>query len=226
LKVIADGKLISRFEVDWKKSYDLPASNKGPLFVCRLNKKWHFLAAGQELEAVQGDQFLVEGIWQGQADEVLNIKGYVSHPGKNDGQDKGRELVLDPGIFLDRYLLSSSGQGTWRFEAVRETPGARGERITVRVVPRRLEALVLGSEQGANVLLPILKGKTYRLSKGSYKLKDVCSNGPKDQVQVLVDGWPLKWGDSIDLLAGKKVTLRFYQATTFDLLARINLRSK
>ena len=226
LSVVAEGEVVSRFKVEWEDPGIVPDSNKGPLFVCRVNDKWHFLAAGEELEAVQGDRFRVEGIWESREDEVLNIKGYVSHPGKNDGQDKGQELILDPGVFLDRYLLSSSGQGTWRFEADRETPGSRGERMIVRVVPRKLEALSLGTDKHPKVLLPIFKNKSYELKSGEYKLNDICSNGPKEQVQVLADGWPLDWGDKITLPANGKIKLEFYQSTTFIPLAEIYLLAR
>jgi len=225
LDVQADGERLTRVNVAWK---DEPkAKGATPLFACWLNNRLRFVPPGGVLEAVQGDQLILEGVWGGRQDveEVLNFKGYVSQPRRNDGQDAGEEIILDPGVFIGRYV-DQDKDGSWTCRVVRETPGAPQTEFTVRFVPRTVSALRLTDADGSQVLVPWTEDGRYALPPGDYTLDGIWSNGPTDKVLATSGSSPVPWGGDLTIRPGAETGLTLRLATTFQPIGSMTLAAE
>ena len=191
------------------------------LFACWLNGQLRFVPAGGTLEAVVGDQLVLEGIWGESGGQVINFKGYVSQPGRNTGQDIGEEIILDPGQFLSGYV--DHDDAGWTCKVVRETPGARRDAMRVRIRSRTVDALRLTGPDGTTAIVPWSDGGRAGLTPGSYVLDGAWSNGPQDKLLATVDSAPLPWGETLDLPPGGQAVLVLRQATTFKPIAAMTL---
>jgi len=228
LSVSADGERLARVRLCWNPEWTgadpAPRAGGPPLFACWLNKELRFVPAGETLEAVLGDQLVLEGVWGGLgADEILNFKGYVSRPGKNDGQDMGREIILDPESLISRYVKASESKDQWFCRVVRETAGVKRSGFRLRIVPRNVNALGLKNADGEKVFIPWSDGQKKFLSPGEYRLEEVWSNGPKDKILVTQDHTTIPWGGVFSLGPGDGKTIVLRQATTFKPIGRMTL---
>lgn len=227
LEVRADGSRLAKVEVRldscWKDLAEAKAAGPGPLFAVWVNRKLRFVPAGRTLDAVTGDQVVLEGIWSGRPDEVLNLKGFVSNPAANRGQDMGFEIILDPQDFIASYL-EKSGEN-WLCRVVRETRGVRRSEFTLRVAPRRIQALQLTDSDGRPVLVHWEDGGRYDLAPGEYRLDDLWSNGPRDKVVATQGPHALPWGSVLRLVPGEARPLTLRQATTFKPIGEMLLRA-
>lgn len=212
LDVRADGVVLAKASLEWTGNWPAPEASGPPKFVCWLRGELKLVPAGGTLEAVQGDQLVLEGMWGSKREEVLNLKGYVSRVGLNDGQDAGQEIILDPKSFLPRYARTLPG-GDLLYEVVRETFKANREKFFIRVHPREVQALVLTAADGKELSLAWSPGKPLSLPPGRYTLKDVRGNGPAGMVQLFAGKTPVKAGQSFAVADKDEIVLR--QATTF-----------
>ncbi|BBD09479.1 uncharacterized protein DFE_2753 [Desulfovibrio ferrophilus] len=236
LDVRADGTRVSRVNVAWQGQWQDKAPTPGtpvakgaaPLFACWLNGKLRFVPADGVLEAVQGDQLVLEGVWGSRKDqeEVLNFKGYVSQPRRNDGQDAGQEIVLDSGAFIGRYVKAAKDGSSWLCRVVRETPGEPKTQFKVRFVPRSVSALGLLGEDGDRIIVPWTGEGRYVLPAGTYTLEGLWSNGPKDKVLATNESRPLPWGGGVTVAPGLETTITLRQATTFRPIGRMTLAAQ
>nr|WP_280712754.1 M14/M99 family metallopeptidase [Desulfobaculum xiamenense] len=227
LDVRADGKRMSSLTLNWPNAAagrgQRPAKGK-PLFVCWLNKRLLFVPADETIETVAGDQFVIEGVWKPETDgrqEILNFKGYVSQRGANSGQDVGQEIILDPDVFLGRFVERGDDLCTCR--VVRETPGQERSEFRIAIRPRTVRAAVLVDADGHESILPWTNGGSARLAQGSYTLKDLWSNGDRDRIIATVDEQPIPWDGTVQVTDGRTVTLCLRQATTFRELGRMDI---
>ncbi len=227
LSVVADGNEIGTVEVGPSRAMPVTDPETPPAFLCLVNGAPRLLAAGEELDLIHGDSLVLEQVWGSSREEIINLKGFVSNRINNDGQDAGHEIVMDKGVFIHRYLLPAKARDVWRCEVVRETPGRSEHRFTIRVSPRRVEALVLdrGDDQGGMVL-PVSPGGgegSLTLPAGSYTVQGIFSNGPKERVQMMVGNRPLKWGGAFQLGQGERRSFELYDANTFLPLAGLTV---
>ena len=174
--------------------------------------------AGQTLAAVQGDQLVLEGILGSSREEVLNLKGYISRVGPNDGQDAGQEIILDPKAFIPRYIQARP-QGEYLCEVVRETPGKTRVKFHIHLKPREVRSLTLTGADGKTLTLPWSPEAPTRLAPGRYVLDGVAGNGPSGMVQVFLGNIPLKPGQAFSVEDKAEIVLR--QSTTFVELGRM-----
>lgn len=227
LDVRADGRRLAkvavRMDSTWKDLAEAKAAGAGTLFAVWLNKKLRFVPAGRTLEAVTGDQIVLDGIWSGRNDEILNLKGFVSDPVGNRGQDLGQEIILDPEDFISSYLEKAGD--TWLCRVVRETRGIARSEITLRVAPRRIQAVQLTDPDGRPVLVHWMDGGQFDLPPGEYRLDDLWSNGPKDKVVATQGQRALPWGSILRLAPGESRPLTLRQATTFKPIGEMVLRA-
>lgn len=225
LDVRVDGSRLSRVSVRWSKTRkpDAEAKSHGaaPLFAVWLNKKLRFVPPGGILDAVTGDQLVLDGIWNGRNDEVLNLKGFVSMPGRNDGQDMGQEIILDPQDFISSYL-ERQGQN-WLCKVVRETRGIKRTGFTLRVAPRRIQAVQFLGADGKPVLVNWKDNGRLDLPPGEFRLDDVWSNGSRDKLLATQGQATIPWGGAIRLAPGETKSLTLRQATTFKPIGQILL---
>ncbi len=221
LRLVADGTSLHSYSLDWSEA-DLPVHYfSKPIFVCSLNGDLRLIPAGDELEAVEGDRLVLHGIWNGQPGEILNLKGYVSQAGYNNGQDAGHEIVLYPEIFIRRYLLPSNHPGDWRCEVVRETEGKKNSKMTIRVLPRKVRGITLRSEKDRSFVLPFEPGAQCSLQPGSYTLENVLAKEGDSLVCPVMQGRPRSWGQAFSLREGETTTLQLFLATTFEPLGQM-----
>lgn len=227
LDVRADGNRLARVSVrmdpTWKDLAEAKAAGSGTLFAVWLNKTLRFVPAGRTLDAVTGDQLVLEGIWSGRNDEVLNLKGFVSSPVANRGQDLGQEIILDPQDFIGSYLEKSGDD--WLCRVVRETRGQRRSEFTLRVAPRRIQAVQLMDSDGHPVLVHWKDGGQFDLPPGEYRLEDLWSNGARDKVVATQGQRALPWGSILRLAPGAALPLTLRQATTFKPIGEMVLRA-
>ena len=212
LDVRSDGQVLAKATLHWTGAWPAPEGAKGTTFVCWLGGKLVTVPAGGTIQAVQGDQLVLEGVLGSRKEEVLNLKGYVSRVGKNDGQDAGQEIILDPKSFIAKFLAPQPG-GDVLCEVVRETPGLSREKFTILLKPREVQSLVLATPDGKQLTVPWTPGKPLQLAPGRYTLVDVQGNGPAGMVQVFASNTPVALGEAFTLREKDSLVLR--QATTF-----------
>ncbi|MFP5240173.1 MAG: M99 family carboxypeptidase catalytic domain-containing protein [Acidobacteriota bacterium] len=216
LDVRSDGQVLAKATLQWTGSWPAPEQSAPARFVCWLGGKLVHVPAGGTLEAVQGDQLVLEGVWGSKKDEVLNLKGYVSRVGKNDGQDAGQEIILDPKSFIPKFLAPRPG-GEVVCEVVRETPGLPAaqakDKFTIVLKPRVVHSLVLTTQDGKALTVPWSPDKPLQLAPGRYTLADVQGNGPAAMVQVFASNTPVTLGQAFTVTEKDSIVLR--QATTF-----------
>ncbi|GAB6037851.1 hypothetical protein JCM15519_24100 [Fundidesulfovibrio butyratiphilus] len=219
LDVRADGVVLAKAKLDWNGTW--PAAKPGgpTAFVCWLGGKLKIVRAGQTLTAVQGDQLILEGVQGSRREEVLNLKGYVSRVGENDGQDAGQEIILDPKSFIEKFFLPCDTPGETLCEVVRETPGQPKDRFLIRLLPRKVQALILVKPNGETLTLPWTPGKPAVAPPGRYTLTDIVGNGPATMVQPFLGDAPLTLGRPFTVTDKSVITLR--QSTTFADLGRM-----
>ncbi|XXJ18676.1 M14/M99 family metallopeptidase [Desulfovibrio caledoniensis] len=215
LELRSDGSKVAETKVRWSGKLPNAPGDDTPVFVCWLNGNPVFVRDGETLNAVLGDQLILEGLWGSDLKEVINLKGFVAIPWANNGQDLGWEIILDPDNFLSRYALRSDQPGSTRFKVVRETPGAPEASFYVDIRPRTVLALRLGDKHGQNLLIPWNAGGSYRLPEGEYVFESAWSNGPDDKLVATAGDRPLNEGQSFKVDYGSPLKLTVRQATTF-----------
>jgi len=223
LEVLADGIKLGRIPVLWKSDRANPAAARPGMFACWLNRQLRLVSDGETLEAVEGDQLILDGVCGSRRGEVLNFKGYVSRSGASSGQDIGAEIILDPANFLSQYRLDSRSAQENRYEVVRETPGMPKSRFLVRIVPRQVREVVLVNTAGRTLSLDATQAQEQVLPEGTYALKELRGNGSREGVTVMIDRRPIAWGGRFPLYAGGRLNLSFYQSTTFLPIGRFAL---
>ncbi len=215
LRAKADGRQQKVLPVQWKGKWP-KASGKGKtLFACWLNGELRFVSEGDTLETVVGDRLIIEGVWGGAKNEVLNLKGFVSTPYANDGQDMGSEIVLDPDTFLAKYFLKGSSDGDWRARVVRETDGKPRDEFYLRMQERKVLALRFTGPDGAPATIEWKPGEPAMLPPGDYSLDGVLSNGGESLITPTTGTRLLSWGERITAEPGKPVQLTLRCAATF-----------
>ncbi|WP_421903286.1 M99 family carboxypeptidase catalytic domain-containing protein [Maridesulfovibrio sp.] len=223
LEVRIDGSRQAKAKVRWKGSKpDLPEVN-GPVFLCWLNGQPQFVSAGGTLQAVEGDQIILEGILGSSKEEILNLKGFVASVMVNSGQDVGHEIIADPSNFMEKYMLKGP-DGVSRYRVVRETFGKKRTEFYLAIVPREIKALELADEDGRSDFVNWTNGDSRDILPDSYALKDVWSNGERCKIQPFVDNIPVSWGESFDVRAGKETVLTMRHTTTFVPVGRMVLK--
>ncbi|WP_419778403.1 M99 family carboxypeptidase catalytic domain-containing protein [Maridesulfovibrio sp.] len=214
LEVRIDGSRQAKARVRWKGSKpDLPEVN-GPVFLCWLNGQPRFISAGGTLEAVEGDQIILEGILGSSREEILNLKGFVASIMLNSGQDVGHEIIADPANFMAKYMLEGP-DGISRYRVVRETPGKKRSEFYLSIAPRTIKALELQGEDGDPDFVNWANGQHKLMRPDSYSLKDVWSNGDRCKIQAFVDNIPISWGETFSVRSGKETVLTMRHTTTF-----------
>ncbi len=223
LEVSLDGSKMTTAKVRWTGQNDSSPEPHGPVFLCWLNGDPHFVSASGVLNAVEGDQFIIEGVLGSNRNEILNLKGFVASVMVNSGQDIGHEIIADPGNFMDKYRLITN-DGSFRYRIARETPGKRGSEFYLSIRPRIIKALELGRAHGSDLLIKWERNKINEIPADRYVLIEAWSNGQLDKIQPFLDRIPVAWGESFDVEAGKDVTLTLRHSTTFESVGEMIFR--
>jgi hypothetical protein len=222
LDIDRDGLKVGSVNVVWKQQPKGKAGDRTPpLFMCLLNGKPVFVPSGNTLEAVAGDSLVMLGVWNGREREVLNFKGIVTALGKNDGRDNGSEIILDPECIMPRYMKRGK-DGSHICSIVRETQGAAKGRFQVRILPPKVQSLVLRGKDGLKHLHVEL-GKdapAHPLAPGEYSVVDAWSNGG---LTMTIGSMPLAFGESFTLHAGHRPVITLRQSGTFKPIGEVVL---
>lgn len=220
--VKADGRNLAKVPVRWRnQTADGPSGP--PLLVLWVNGELTFLPAGHTLNLVAGDRLVIEGLWGAAKDEILNLKGFVSNPRGNDGQDAGNEIVLDADNFIRRYLGKPERGHGWITRIVRETPGKKRCEFKLRIMPRQVLALKLEGAGGRSHFVSWTPEGRELLPPGEYVLSGAWSNGEPAKILATSGQKPLPWGSRITLRPGDEKPLTLRQALTFKPLGQMTL---
>jgi hypothetical protein len=222
LEVRTDGRVTRRLPVRWQGAWPKDTASGDVWFVVWLNGKLTAVPAGGTLTAVAGDQLVLEGVL-GSREEVLNLKGFVPDAASNSGQDAGLEIILEPSMFIPRYLKPTETPGEWMCKVVRETTGKTRDGFRIRVAPRLLAALRLRTPAGLPLTLNWSPKALTALPPGSYTLEDALGNGPREKILLTIAGKPLPWGSCLTVAPNQVLTLTARQATTFKPLGDMEL---
>ena len=220
--VKADGKTLAQVPVRWKNNSTISGSGP-PLLACWINGRLKFIPAGSSLEAVAGDRLVIEGIWGAGKTDILNLKGYVSNPRANDGQDAGNEIILDEGNFIGRYLQEPERGRGFIARIVLETPGKKRDEFGLKVVPREVHALRLTDASGVDHLVSWTPEGREVIPPGEYVLAGAWSNGPTENLLVTSGQKPVPWGSRFNLMPGDHTILTLRQAMTFKPLGSMTI---
>ncbi len=219
----SDGQIVSHMELGNRSQAEIHNFFSQPIFVCLLNNKMHFISAGEELVAREGDRLVMLGMWQRGSQEVINLKGYVSQAGYNDGQDMGREIILSKDFFISKYLMDADNPSHWRCRAIRETSGETNSEFTVLVLPQKIQGLELSSKQGHRFQFPIGTENVFHIPPGEYKLTDIYGPSHGEMYLPIINGMPMKNGESFFLGQDAREQLSIYLTNSFKLITRLYL---
>jgi len=225
LEVSLDGSKMATAKVRWKGSQINHPEPSGPVFLCWINGLPRFVSANGVVKAVEGDQLILEGVLGSSREEVLNLKGFVASVLTNSGQDVGYEIIADPTNFMSKYKIDGA-DGTSRYRVVRETPGKKRTEFYLSIIPRKIKALELVREEGADLFLNWDDGKVKELAPASYVLRDAWSNGELSKLQPFVNRIPVSWGETLTVHSGEDTIVTMRHATTFEPIGRMILRGK
>ncbi len=225
LDVRSDGIFLKKVNLSWDKPHINPRdiAHKDNL-ICWLNGELRFIAPGQAITAIQGDQLILEGIKGSVRQEILNLKGYVSNPVRDDGQDAGHEIILDPKAFIQKFLLKPENPGEYRCEVVRETPGTPKISYTIRMLSQEITSLILSSEDGKVITIPWNSEKLMHLPSGRYTLINIQGNGSAKNILAFLGKTPIEYNQPFEIKSDEEFVLR--QATTFKELGRMSILKK
>lgn len=215
LELRSDGKRVAKTKVQWTGKIPNFTGDDKAVFVCWLNGNPTFVRDGEVLSTVLGDQFILEGLWGSDREEVVNLKGFVAIPWANNGQDMGWEIILDPDNFIAKYGMKSDRPGVVRYRVVRETPGMPSAKFYIDIEPRTVHALRLADKQGQSLLIPWTSGGNYHLPEGDYVLEDAWSNGPGNKLVATAGNLPVQIGTSFKVDYTNPIDLTVRHATTF-----------
>ncbi len=219
----SDGHIVGHMELEDRSKAEIHNFFNQPIFVCLLNDQIHFISAGEELVARQGDRLVILGMWQGGSREVINLKGYLSHAGYNDGQDLGHEIILSKDFFISKYIMDTDNPHHWRCRAVRETQGESESEFTVLVLPQRVRGLELVSKQGHRFQFPIETDNVFHIPPGEYMLTEIYGPSDTEMYLPIINGMPMKEGESFFLGENTKEQLSIYLSNSFKLITRLYL---
>jgi len=94
------------------------------------------------------------------------------------------------------------------------------------IIPRKIKALELVREEGADLFLNWDDGKVKELAPASYVLRDAWSNGELSKLQPFVNRIPVSWGETLTVHSGEDTIVTMRHATTFEPIGRMILRGK
>ena len=224
-EIRSDGILLKKVNLAWNE----PRSNHKDIghkddLMCWLNGELKSIAPGQTITAVEGDQLILEGIKGSKLEEKLNLKGYISSTEKNNGQDAGREIILDPLAFIPKFLLQSEKPGECSCEVVRQTPGMPEHTYTIRILSQQISALVLTAKNGNIITVPWYSENHLKIPPGQYTLTDIRGNGSAKTIRAFIGKTPIEYNHPFEIKSDGEIVLR--QATTFKELGRMFVSGK
>ncbi len=220
LELRIDGEIVRR----WKTIYrDKISSDRRNIFVFQLNKHIVCVPPGSNIMAHEGDRLVLLGIIGRNGNVgILNLKGYLSQSGYNNGQDMGTDIILERDFFISRYINSLKEGKGWQCEVIREDePGTR-PKIKFTVFPKKIYGIKLTGRDYVR-LYPLSITHTISIKKGSYHI-EVCPEGAyNENILIFEDNIPIKDNAIISIGAGEKRELMIIDANTAKKLATIGL---
>lgn len=213
LIVVADGKIVSQIPVSWEGKWSSKNSTNNSIWVYSVNDKIHYSPSGTTVDLFEGDQLIMEGIWHGKPNEILNIKGFVSDMKNNDGQDAGTPLMVGKANFMTRYLDEET-DSHWQFRAVRETPGTGKDVLMFRVVPHSVKAVEFKDGKNSRTIVSTSSNEA-AVRAGTYRINDVWTQRNSDETMIMVDSWPVSAHQDLIWKPGESHVISVYQARDF-----------
>jgi hypothetical protein len=208
-----DGKIVKKIPVRWKGTWSKNQANNNPIFVYSLNHKMHCRPSGTIVDVFEGDQLVMDGIWNGRNDEILNVKGFVSEKHGNSGQDIENPVLIKKSNFLRKYLKEEAN-GCWIFRVVRETRGVPHDVLHFRVHPCVVKAIELLNSVSEKTVLSLSDASAV-IPPGSYRINDIWTQRDVSDAMILVDDWPVSLHEFMTWQPGESHVLRMYTARDF-----------
>ncbi|GAU08545.1 succinylglutamate desuccinylase/aspartoacylase [Desulfoplanes formicivorans] len=216
-----DGKIVRKIPIQWKGTWSKNQAAVHPIFIYSLNNNIHCRPSGTIVDVFEGDQLIMEGIWNGRKNEILNVKGFVSEKHGNSGQDVENPVLIRKSNFLGKYLREEA-DGCWLFRVVRETPGSPRNVLHFRVHPCVVKAIELVNAVSEKTVIS-LADTSIVMPPGSYRISDIWTPRDVSDAMILVDDWPVSFNEFMTWQPGESHVLRMYTARDFKHLHDIRI---
>ena len=213
LMLSVDGKIVKKIPVRWKGHWGNNHTTVNPVFVYSLNNQMHCRPSGTVVDVFEGDYLVMDGIWNGRNDEILNVKGFVSEKRGNSGQDIENPVLIKKSNFMSKYLKEESN-GCWLFRVVRETRGVPRDVLHFRVHPCVVKAIELLNSVSEKRVLSSSDASVV-IPPGSYRISDIWTPRDVSDAMILIDDWPVSLHEFMTWQSGESHVLRMYSARDF-----------
>ncbi len=214
LDVRVDGVSLGQTNLNWKKTSSNHTNHGGTVFGVWHNNEFKTIAENGTLHTAVGDRVILEGIVGSNREEILNFKGFVASSGRNDGQDAGEEIVLDPDAFRSKFFVQST-PGSVVCEVVRETPNSKPAKFFISIEQHEILALRLSGPKANLVDLPLSPDDNRFLQAGTYVLEEIVGNAPNEKVMVFADIFPMRPGYPLVIANGETKPIILRLESTF-----------
>ncbi len=210
-----DGEIAKQWNVRYNPDI---FHGKENIFICQLNNRILCVPAGSTIMAHEGDRLVLLGIMGGTGKEVLNLKGYLSQSGYNNGQDMGADILLEKDFFMPRYITSLKG-GIWKCEVVREDLPGTSPSFEIKVAPKNIYGIKLAG-RGSVRIYPLSPNKTIVVKKGTYRIAIYPQGNYQENVLLFYNRKPIE-NNIIHINSKKKKRLIAIDENTARKLATI-----
>lgn len=203
LYLTVDGTILKTWTLHFATQKTVKSNRE--FFICSLNNELKVIPQDATILAQEGDKLLLLGTLKGENDHVINLKGYISRAGQNQGQDINSEIILDKRFFIKRYIREVPNTGAWICEVTKENGYKKNPHFSIMVVPPLYPTITINDNM--HIFMLDSNEKLF-LPEGSY-LIDFYDNIPiKQRAILLMDNKLTSLPLKIYLHKGKSVLLK------------------
>ncbi len=198
-----DGTILKKWSLKYEKQIKTDSNRE--LFVCSLNNKLMVIPQNSSIIAYEGDKLILYGTLTGTNNNVINVKGYISRAGLNQGQDIYSEVILDKRFFIKRYIKEVLQTGVWICEVCKDDGPTENPGFNIIVAPPITPTITIKDNKHIFVLDSL---KKLILPEGSY-LIDFYDDISKDSNTILImENKVISLPTKIHIQKGKTVSIK------------------
>ncbi len=188
-------------------------NNASPVLLYSLNNKIMASFLGSDIIAKEGQTLILLGILNSDKDQILNAKGIVTNPIKNDGQDRARPILLNESRFIKRYLNFFKGGWSFYIENTKDI------KWKVKVLKPSYKGILL---LGNSVVSVPRSQQEIKLRSGKYRIislhnRDLVCFINKNPIPVYKD-------KILNFKKGQTYKLDFFDAYSFEPVQKLHVK--